>query len=120
MEQDQALNQESITPESNLDGVITTDALAYVRALPDQCFDVLFTDSPYPNGPGFFKKDIEDAKYVLSLAPKKARKTVIFMWSPMHRRDAPQPPRGWYLASNPVWHKPDAGTGIKFEDIYVW
>jgi DNA modification methylase len=101
-----------------MDQVLTIDALPYVRALPDECVDVFFTDSPYPNGMKYFEKDLEDARYVLSLAPKKARKRVIFYWSPMH--PAPTPPKGWYLASKSIWHKPDAGTDIQYEDIYVW
>jgi DNA modification methylase len=106
-------------PEFN-NQVLHTDALDFVRDLPSACCDVVCTDSPYPNGMKYYEQDIKDAKYVLSLAPEKARKRVIFFWSPMHRDDAPKPPRGWYLLGLGIWIKPDAGTKIEGEDIYVW
>jgi len=102
----------------DMDQVTTTDAVTYVRSLPDECVDIVFTDPPYPNGMEYFAADIEDAKFVLSLAFKKARKRVICFWSPMHA--PPAQPKGWYLASKCIWSKRDAGTGIKYEDIYVW
>jgi len=100
------------------DLVITTDAIDYLRKLPDESFDVVLMDPPYPNGPGFFKKDLPEGKYAIDLATKKARKRVIFFWSPKHA--PPMVPQGWYLQAKMIWHKRDAVSGIKYEEIHVW
>lgn len=100
------------------DTVITADAIAYLRSLPDQVVEIVLMDPPYPNNADLFTKDLPEGRYAIDLATQKARERVIFFWSP--RYPAPLPPKGWYEAAVPIWSKPDATSNIKYEEIHVW
>ncbi len=102
----------------DIDCVLHQDSLPYLAAMPDKSVDVVITDPPYPNGLGLFSEFLIDGIAGLYLAAKKAKRSVIFFWSPLV--DPPQPPPGFFRTATHIWHKPDGKTSIRYETIHVW
>lgn len=100
------------------DQVLNTDSLAVLASMPDESIDCVITDPPYPNGSGLFGNQLIDGIAGLYLAAKKAKKHVIFFWTPVI--PAPTPPPGWFHTSTNIWEKPDCKTSIRYEHIIVW
>jgi len=66
-----------------LDQVLHQDCSPYLAAMPDLSCDAAIVDPPYPNGSGFFTESLVDGIAGLYLVAKKAKKHVIFFWSPL-------------------------------------
>ena len=101
-----------------LDQVLQQDSLPFLAGMPDNSVDAVITDPPYPNGSGLFSDQLIDGIAGLYLSAKKAKKHVIFFWTPVIA--PPSPPPGWFHTATHIWHKPDAKTSIRYEHIHVW
>jgi DNA modification methylase len=92
-----------------LDRVICSDALEFLRGLPDGCADAFMTDPPYPNNAGHFVDAIPAAREALQCAI--APVAVVF-WSEMERPPVPLP-----LVAVHIWHRVNA-NGRPYEPAY--
>jgi DNA modification methylase len=101
-----------------IDQVLQQDSLPFLVSLADQSIDVVMTDPPYPNGKGLFADTIIDGIAGLYLCAKKAKRHVIFFWTPLV--EPPLPPPGWFVSNIYIWDKPDCKTSIRYERIVVW
>lgn len=102
----------------NQNTVINADSITTMAAMQNESVDVVVCDPPYPNRQGLFQDTISDGYAGLYLASKKARRAVVFFWSPVY--PAPTPPPGWYHTATHVWDKPDCASKITYELIIVW
>lgn len=100
------------------DEILTTNSIPILANMTDESVDAVITDPPYPNGQGLFTDQLIDGIAGLYLAAKKARKYVVFFWTP--NTDAPRPPPGWWRVATHVWFKPDAKSITPYEHIHVW
>jgi len=100
------------------DEIITQDSLPILASMQDLSIDVVITDPPYPSPTGLFAEHLIDGIAGLYLCAKKAKKHVIFFWSPLV--DPPRPPPGWFHTATHIWHKPDGKTSISYELIIAW
>src|SRR5689334_9127532 len=98
--------------------LLTADSLVVMANMNDEQIDVVITDPPYPSGAGLFKDSLIDGIAGLYLAAKKAKRHVIFFWSPLF--EPPRAPPGWHHAATHIWEKPDCKTSIRYEQIIVW
>ncbi|HEY4360277.1 MAG TPA: site-specific DNA-methyltransferase [Bryobacteraceae bacterium] len=101
-----------------LDTVLHHDSLPMLAAMPDLSVDAVITDPPYPNGSGLFSDSLIDGIAGLYLAAKKARKHIVFFWTPL--ASPPLPPPGWFEVSRSVWAKPDARSAHAYELVICW
>src|SRR5262249_17792166 len=87
--------QETVSSEDLMeDEIINQDCLPLLAVMPDQSIDSVITDPPYPSPTGLFAQNITDGIAALYLCAKKAKKHVVFFWSPL--ADVPRPPPGWF------------------------
>jgi DNA modification methylase len=98
--------------------LLQADSLCIMANMLDESVDVVITDPPYPSGAGLFKDSLIDGIAGLYLAAKKAKRHVLFFWSPLY--EPPRAPPGWYHTSTHIWEKPDCKTNIRYEQIIVW
>jgi len=98
--------------------VMNEDCLPVLASMGDLSVDSVIMDPPYPNGFGLFGESLIDGIAALYLCAKKAKKHVVFFWSPVV--DAPPAPPGWFHTATHIWEKPDCKTSIRYEHIIVW
>lgn len=101
-----------------MDTLLEQDCLPYLVGLDDLSVDVVLTDPPYPSPSGLFREHLIDGLSALYVCAKKARKHVIFFWTPLVA--PPSPPAGWFHTATHIWHKPDGRTSVAYELVIVW
>jgi adenine-specific DNA-methyltransferase len=99
----------------NPDDIITHDCLPILAGMQDLSIDTVITDPPYL---GSFTDNVIDGIAALYLCAKKARKHIVFFWSPLV--DPPRPPPGWFHTATSIWSKIDARSRHNYEVIVVW
>ncbi|MDX2154029.1 MAG: site-specific DNA-methyltransferase [Bryobacteraceae bacterium] len=100
------------------DEIMNTDCLPIITGMQEQSIDVVITDPPYPSPTGLFAESYIDGIAALYLCAKKAKKHVVFFWSPLV--EPPRPPPGWFHTATHIWHKPDGKTSITYELVIAW